>query len=499
MKKFLALFLAIAMLLATASFAAAEELPTITIMFHGSSVADDTEVLQKVNEYIADKVGAKLEVIWGTWGDFDDKSTNSIAAGDNDVDMYFTCSWSADEYNTYAKKGYWLKLDELIAEYGADLVAAIPPALMQAATIEGSDGLGVYAVNGYKDCATQLCWDINVTLLEELGYTLDDVKALDFYGYGDLFAKAKEVKGDSFYPFLVEPMVLERMVTNSIILPGDAGATNLLSYYINPTDVSAEGAYGNTMLNKFATEEYKKFVEKMREYYAAGYVNPGCAVAETSNDTRNNAQLTGDYLIGTQSYALGYEHEAAQLRKIKVAFLPTTDAYVDSTVSQGAMIAISSASEHPVESFKFLNLLNTDPNLMTLLNYGVEGIHYNMENGLVKFTDKRADFTPWRNGMGNVTILPATVDEGEGFWDTFKAFYGSAKAIPVLGFIFDNSGVQNEMSALGSVAAQYALALDAGAVDPATELPKFLEALDAAGMQKYLDEANAQLKTFLGK
>ncbi|MEG2253209.1 MAG: hypothetical protein RSC98_09215, partial [Clostridia bacterium] len=270
----------------------------------------------------ADKVGAKLEVIWGTWGDFDDKSTNSIAAGDNDVDMYFTCSWSADEYNTYAKKGYWLKLDELIAEYGADLVAAIPPALMQAATIEGSDGLGVYAVNGYKDCATQLCWDINVTLLEELGYTLDDVKALDFYGYGDLFAKAKEVKGDSFYPFLVEPMVLERMVTNSIILPGDAGATNLLSYYINPTDVSAEGAYGNTMLNKFATEEYKKFVEKMREYYAAGYVNPGCAVAETSNDTRNNAQLTGDYLIGTQSYALGYEHEAAQLRKIKVAFLP---------------------------------------------------------------------------------------------------------------------------------------------------------------------------------
>ncbi|MEG2702985.1 MAG: DUF3502 domain-containing protein, partial [Clostridia bacterium] len=96
-------------------------------------------------------------------------------------------------------------------------------------------------------------------------------------------------------------------------------------------------------------------------------------------------------------------------------------------------------------------------------------------------------------------ILPATVDEGQGFWDTFKAFYGSAKAIPVLGFIFDNSGVQNEMSALGSVAAQYALALDAGAVDPATELPKFLEALDAAGMQKYLDEANAQLKTFLGK
>ena len=46
--------------------------------------------------------------------------------------------------------------------------------------------------------------------------------------------------------------------------------------------------------------------------------------------------------------------------------VPCTEPYVDSTALQGAMVAISTASEHPVESFKFLNLLNTDPTLMTL-------------------------------------------------------------------------------------------------------------------------------------
>ena len=35
-------------------------------------------------------------------------------------------------------------------------------------------------------------------------------------------------------------MVAERMVTNSIIVAGDAGSTNLLSLYLNPDDVSAE-------------------------------------------------------------------------------------------------------------------------------------------------------------------------------------------------------------------------------------------------------------------
>ena len=502
MKKFLSLILALAMILSVAAIAHADDLPVITIMFHGSNVSDDSAVLEKVNEYIADKVGAKLEVIWGTWGDFDEKAVNALVSSDSDVDMVFTCSWSADEYNSYAKQGYFLKLDDMIAEYGDALKAAIPESLMQAATIEGADGMGIYAINGFKDTATQNTWDINVTLLNELGYTLDDVKNLGFFGWDEIFAKAKEVKGDSFYPFLVEPMVAERMVTNSVIIAGDSGSVNLLSLYLNPEDVSKDGAYGNVLLNKFATPEYKAFAEQMRKYYQAGYIDPALSVAETSNDARTNHQKEASYLIGTQSYAYGYEYSADVLsRGVEVTFLPCTDPYVDTTASQGAMVAINSASEHPVESFKFLALLNSDPYLMTLLNYGVEGIHYTLdENGLVVFDDAaRATYSPWTNGMGNVTILPDTAAEGKGFRAAFQAYYAGAKGIPSLGFVFDNSAVSNEMAALANVAAQYALPLDCGAVDPETELPKFLDALNAAGMETYLAAANDQLSAYLAK
>ena len=65
--------------------------------------------------------------------------------------------------------------------------------------------------------------------------------------------------------------------------------------------------------------------------------------------------------------------------------------------------------------------------------------------------------------------------------------------------MFDNADVNNEMAQLGNVAAQYALALDCGAVDPETELPAFLDALNAAGMEAYLNEANAQLEAYLAK
>ncbi len=502
MKKFLSLILALAMVLSLAGFAHADDLPTITIMFHGSNVSDDAAVLEAVNAYIADKVGAKLEVIWGTWGDFDEKAVNALVSGDTDVDMVFTCSWSADEYNSFAKQGYFLKLDDLIAEYGEDLTKAIPDSLMKAATIEGADGKGLYAVLGVNDPDTKYPWDIYITLLKELGYTVDDVKNLGFFGWDEIFAKAREVKGDSFYPFLVEPMVAERMVTNSIIVAGDSGSTNLLSLYLNPEDVSAEGAYGTVLLNKFATPEYKAFVDQMHKYYQAGYIDPALAVAETSNDARANHQKEASYLIGTQSYAYGYEYSADVLaRGVEVQFLPCTEPYVDATASQGAMVAISSASEHPVESFKFLALLNSDPVLMTLLNYGVEGIHYNLnDEGLVVFNDAaRATYSPWTNGMGNVTILPDTASEGKGFRAAFQAYYAGAKSIPAPGFVFDNAAVANEMGALANVAAQYALALDCGAVDPETELPKFLEALEQAGMATYLQAANDQLAAYLAK
>lgn len=469
---------------------------TLKWYLHGSNVTDDSEVLAKANEYLGEKLNVTLEPIWGTWGDFDENAVLALQAGDP-IDIYFTCSWSADEYVKYAKDGYWVRLDDpendLIAKYAPDLFASIPSVLAMGATVDGAQGTGVYAVPGYKDIATQNTWDINVPLLEKYGYTVADIEGKTFYDFGDILQTVKDGEGDSFYPLLVEGVVLERMVTNSLIVETD----NLLSYYIDPVNPGNEGPAGNVILNKFATDEYKKFTDCVRDYYNRGFIDPACANAQQANDIRGAKQLAGDYLIGTQSYALGYELQASQERGFEVAMVPCTPAYVDTTSSRGAMMAISTASANPERAMMFLNLLNTDPYLMTLLNYGVEGVHYDLDdNGCVVFTDKRADYTPWTNGMGNVTILPPTADQGADFWQGFKDYYGAASEVPTLGFTFDTENVKTEMAALANIATEYALALDTGAAPEGT-LDEFLAKLDAAGMQTVVDEANAQLTAYL--
>lgn len=472
---------------------------TLTWFLNGSDVTDDSDVLAKANEYLKEKLNVTLKPIWGTWGDFGTNSVLSIN-GSDDVDIYFTCSWTDNEYSMFAKKGAWLRLDSeennLIEKYAKDYWDILPTVLVNGAKVKGSDGYGTYGVPGYKDSAVQNCWDVNIPLLEKYGYTVDDIKNTDYYGFGEILAKVKAGEGDDFYPLLVEGAVLERMVNNTIIVTGDAGTNNILSHYINPTDASV-GSYGNTILNKFATPEYKKFVEKTREYYLAGYIDPAMSNPNQANDTRASKQLTGEYLIGTQSYSLGYEFQAAGERGFKVAMVPTTPAFVDTTTSQGALMAISTTSKNPERALMFLNLLNTDEYLMRLLNFGIEGVHYNMVNGEAIFTEKRDDYKPWTNGMGNITQLPPTEGQGADFQDTFKAYYGTAKELSILGFMLDQTEIVNELGALANVAGQYALALSTGSVDPAVALPEFLKKLEDNGMSKVVDEANKQLEAFM--
>lgn len=509
MKKFLALVLALLMV-ACALPALADAAPVeVTVLLNGNNVTDDAAVLEQVNAYLAEKIGVVVKPVWGTWSNFNELAMNALNSGSDEYDMMFTCSWTDNAYSTYAKKGAFVRLDDpadnLLEQYGQDMVALLPDILIDGSMVEGPDGeIGLYAVPGFKDIATMNAWDVNVTLLKKYGYTLEDVEKAGFFGWDEIFAtvKAGEEKetGATFYPFIYEGAVVERFVDGTPAITGD---TNLLmSYYMNMDDVSTPGAYGNVFLNKFATPEFKAFVEKAREYYVAGYIDPAIAIGETATDTWRNAQDTANYLISSEVTLYGYEFTTSEKRGIEVAYLLTTDApYIDNTSVQGAMIAISANSEHPVECMKFLNLLNTDPFVMTTLNYGVEGVHYTMNDvgEAVLNQDARASFSPWTNGLGNVTILPPLKGQGADFQQRFAEFYAGSKALPIYGFTFDQKPVENEIAAVANIREAYALTLFCGAVDPAVALPELLKKLDDAGMQKIVDEANAQLQAFLAK
>ena len=59
--------------------------------------------------------------------------------------------------------------------------------------------------------------------------------------------------------------------------------------------------------------------------------------------------------------------------------------------------------------------------------------------------------------------------------------------------------METEIAQVSNIKEAYALSLCTGAVDVDEKLPELLAKLDAEGMQKIVDEANAQLKAFFGE
>ena len=67
---------------------------------------------------------------------------------------------------------------------------------------------------------------------------------------------------------------------------------------------------------------------------------------------------------------------------------------------------------------------------------------------------------------------------------------------PSLGFRFDKTPVQPEITAIEAVMSNYWTPLLYGYIDPATELPKFIEELKAAGIDKVKEEVQRQYDTW---
>ncbi|MGE5613552.1 MAG: ABC transporter substrate-binding protein, partial [Bacillota bacterium] len=463
-------------------------------MYHGSTVTNDKEIMEKINAYLKDKINAKLKMIWCSWADFDERVQLAINGGDP-IDIYFTSSWTPNnEYAAMAKKGAYVRLDNpennLLEKYAPNLFSALHPLLAEGALTEGSEGMGIYAIPTYKEIAQQYTWDINATLLKKYGYTPDDVN--DFYELGPIFEKIKQGEGKDFYPFNPEPAVLERMVNSNDYVDN----TLLLTYEFDPVDPSKSGT---EIKSRYETPGYKKFVEKMREYYLKGYISPEAANAKTMISNRAAKESSGQYAIGTQVYSPGHDLAASAARNIEVVCKPAQSGIISTVSTRGAMHAISVTSSDPGRALMLLNLVNTDPVLFTMLEYGIEGIHYTKEpDGRIKLNqEKRKEYTPWKAGLGKLSNLPLTTDDPANLWELFDKFNNDAKPVPILGWAFDIEPVKKEIGALANVSKEYADALNAGSVDPAVKLPEFISKLKANGIDKVVEEANRQLKAFL--
>ena len=256
------------------------------------------------------------------------------------------------------------------------------------------------------------------------------------------------------------------------------------------------------VFNQYASEEYMNYCQTVRGWNQAGYlggdpVNYDSDTANRDNDFNNGALFS--YFI---QYAPGTAESMTASSGHGVGFVPLMDPLFETRSAMGGLLAISSASEHPEKALEFINLLNTDEYVGTLIRHGIEGTHHSAvgDNQVDKtmggtLTDNGYDYTyGWQ--FGTPFNQKWDISYPDNIEELFQEYNDSAIISPNNGFTFDAVPVETQVAALTNVISEYAPSLETGSVDPAEYIPKFLDALNANGAEALVAEVNNQLTQF---
>lgn len=428
----------------------------------GTPQKDITKVMDKVNEYTKEKINTTVTMKQIDWGDYDQKMQVMIASGEP-FDIAYT---AGGNYVLNAQKGAFADLNELLDTHGKELKAALDPAFLEGAKIDGK----LYGIPSNKEVGQQSVYVFNKSLVDKYKMDISSISSLK--DLKPFLQTVKENEPDftpiaTFKPYLPFDYLLEDEMPFAFPLEGDT----------------------DKVVNIFETDVMMDTLKTMHEFYKEGYIK---ADAATSTDPW--PLEVQNWFVRKEMYQPYAELLWSRSAGYDVAVQPMHGPITFNNSVTGAIQAISATSKNPESAMKFLNLLNTDPYLRNLVDKGIEGVHYEkLDNGKIKDLPARVEsYNMPSYALGNHFILNLYENDPEDKWDAFKKFNDASVPAPTLGFYFDTNPVRTEIAAISNVASEFSPALLTGSVDPEEYLPKANKKFKEAGLDKVLKEIQKQ-------
>ncbi len=466
---------------------------SVTLDYYIVGAADTDQrpaVEEAINAYIEPMIGAKVSFHIIPWADWATKAVTGMEAGEK-MDIFFTADWYY--YMQLASEGLFTPLNDptgpngnLLEKYGQGILTSLNPAFVTGTQIDGVN----YAVPTNKELSVPQGFVYNVAWADEIGFTDEDAAMVK--SMKDLepwLAKAKEAHPDE-YPYLTDGGLGFMQWVHGF-------ASNVSDYVVNmQAGPKADGSWDETILVPFETPWMSEYLTTVRDWYEKGYINPdaGLTTFDTSQDMNAGKffiepmPLKGNN-IKAQELVIASGNPDLQLKEIYG--MPKI---VVSNDTGGSMLAIPTVSDHPVEAMKLINLMHTDKKLINMMLYGPEGSFWNYDaDGRVNIlNDAWISAHPGAWVWGDVTVQSVTNKEDPQKNQMLIDYSKDALAHPSLGFRFRTEPVAAEVTAIQTVVDGMQRALLTGYVDPAVELPNFIQALKDAGLEKVQAEIQKQ-------
>jgi putative aldouronate transport system substrate-binding protein len=446
--------------------------------------SDLAAVEKQINDTIlVPKLNIKVKLTPINAGSWTDQTNLMLASGDPPVDLM---QMFGRNLLTTVGSGQLIAMDDYLKTKGPDIMNKVDPTLWPGCVVNGKTYCVPLLSRTYGvDYAVSMRTD----LMKKYGIKVDR-----FDSSADLEKVLKIVKekDPSIIPLICDGSLAWRMPSEK----GDRVFSNL-SYFT--CGVVPEDSKDLTVENYYSSPEYKLKIQTLRRWYKLGYLDPNNAV--TSSEDNRARWNAGKVFARFDFYTPGWVYGD---NFTMVRFGTQGEPRVGTGEISIFGWTIPHSSKHPAEAMALLNEIYSNQDLVNLLSWGIEGKHY-------RKTCTAAREITYPDGVTSKTVGYFN-DQNYAFGDFFGAYYldSSDKSIVAnvlkfnkekkksryLGFAIDVAPIKTEMAAVDSVIARYSMPLECGVVDPDDQLPKFLAALQSAGIDKTMAEFQKQLRAW---
>ncbi len=502
MKKLLAVVLALMLALSMASFATAEsELPYCEFDWYiGSTPPTDLQIVNDaLNEYILPILNCKVNITYMSSADWVEKMGTMIASGD-DLGIIGFGSQSKSDYVIESQRGAYYPLTDLFATYAPGTYALFDEAVWEGMKINGE----IYGIPSLKDNGYFISVIYNADMIEEMGIEITDYQHSNFRELEDLFYEVKEWRDENYPEMKDYPIAW----ANNLIYPYNfAFETFLNDSYLAVANIEGindlAGYDTETIVNFYDTEEFLEFCLQKQRLVADGiYLYDETDRSDMRKPANGICFFTGWGYTNMQEHIFS-EEWTSKMMMADVIWTETNNYFSAGT-------AISANCKNPERALMFLELVNTDPFVATMMRFGVEGIHWaKTEDGDMTFEfegSRNADvgnrgYYFWYNApVGNLTIVnaPKSLVGEDNIMMKNMMKYNEECIVPAhLGFVFDTTPVVNEVAACTSIVLEYQEDLVNGRCESQEEVEaivaEFRAKLDANGADAIVEEVQRQI------
>lgn len=458
----------------------------------GSEGVRNQEILAEINKKLKADINATIEVKYIDWGDIATKYPLLFASGEK-FDMSHASPTAAVSYFTLASEGALVDITDMLDKVAPKLKAEIPERTWETTKYKGR----IYGVPSLYSEFTPSGYVYRSDLLKKYG--MDKIASIaDMEKYMD-----NVVANENFAPITgnaEDGLNMFRMLVDTTGMWLNAPGISLQE--LNLVTDSPEN-YKKVFHPAF-TQEFEDWAVKMREWADKGYWQKDILSSKVGAKENFRAANSAGYLTHAQDWIGQYGAD--------IKAQPTSDPYFYTFAEANKKIkrkmgvdnstVISVNSANPERALMAIEKFMTDESYYNLIQYGIEGQQYVIEDGIKKtpegFDDKKdgGGFAAW--SLRNDRFVVPAESENPIRNELFAEWDKVAIDDPYNGFSFDPSNVTTEIASISNVNAQLGIQLMLGKTskDPKAAVADYREQLKKAGIDKVIAEVESQLANF---